>query len=76
MNCKDCGLTMDGYGLEHHDQIPDSFPEHIDRCCDCADECLGMPAKNRTRPRPNPHPTSDAHAQPASPPHDEPHGAP
>lgn len=52
MNCNDCGLTMEGFGATHHEEQVKYFPEHIGRCCDCADELLGMPEENRTRPRP------------------------
>jgi len=53
MKCKDCGLAMEGHGLNHHDLEPKNVPEHIERCCDCTDELFGMPASKRGRPRPS-----------------------
>jgi len=50
--CKDCGLSMEGHGANHHDSEPKNVPEHIGRCCDCLDEYFGMPVSKRTRPRP------------------------
>ena len=52
MRCRDCGLDMEGHGLDHHDEDPKRLPEHVHRCCDCADELYGVPASMRLRPRP------------------------
>ena len=44
--CKDCGLTLRSFGLDHH------LEDHPWLCCDCFDEKLGMPESSRFRPRP------------------------
>ena len=62
--CNDCGLPLlgicqaesgfqdylDGKGNVVRKNVPE--PEHKDRCCDCFDERMGMPASSRNRARP------------------------
>lgn len=39
--CKDCGTYIEEKAFLHANQTKSFFPEHVGRCCDCADKAIG-----------------------------------